>query len=92
MCVELKRRNRDIYYWTDEKHEVDFILKNPDNTLIGINISFTDAIGERETNALLAAKKDLRNMKKMILITKNTEKKEKNILYIPLWKWLLEKE
>ncbi|MFH1915689.1 MAG: ATP-binding protein [Nanoarchaeota archaeon] len=91
VLVELKRRNKDIYYWTNEKHEVDFIIKNPDNTLIGINVSFTDTIDERETNGLLAVKKELKNMKKMILITKNTEKKEKNITFIPLWKWLLEK-
>ena len=36
--VELKRRNLDAYYWKDRK-EVDFIVRNRDNTLTGINVT-----------------------------------------------------
>ncbi|MDP2924817.1 MAG: ATP-binding protein [Nanoarchaeota archaeon] len=88
--IELKRRDNDIYYWQNDKNqEIDFIIKNKDNSLTAINVSFTDIINERESLALLEFKKTFKMAKELIIITKNTEKKENNIKYIPLWKWLL---
>jgi len=89
--VELKRKNKDIYYWKD-KNEVDIVLKNKNQKITAINISYTDEIEEREIKGLLEFQKNFKNIEELILITKNLEKKENNIKFIPLWKWLLLKE
>ncbi|MBT5023439.1 ATP-binding protein [Candidatus Woesearchaeota archaeon] len=87
--IELNRREKDIYYWK-EKGEVDFVIKNKDNSLVAINVSYTNEINERETNALIEFKKKFNKTNELILITKDTEKTNDSIKYIPLWKWLLE--
>lgn len=87
--VELKRRNISPYYWKS-KWEVDFVIKNPDQSLEAINVSYTDEIAEREQKAMAEFGKEFEKVKSLTLITKNTEKKEGNISYVPLWKWLLE--
>jgi hypothetical protein len=86
--IELKRRNKGIYYWKN-KYEVDFVIKEPN--LIAINVTFTDETPEREIKALLEFKDKFKNSM-LMLITKNTEKIQDNIKFIPLWKWLLIKE
>ncbi len=88
--LELKRQNKQVYYWANQ-NEVDFVIKNEDNSLQGINVSFTDKIKERETKGLKELKKQKKKTKKLTLITKNTEKKEHGITFIPLWKWLITK-
>ena len=88
--IELKRRNQQPYYWKN-KGEVDFVIKNKDQSLTAINITFTDEISEREIKSLLDFKDKFKKTSKLILITKNTEKQEKEISYVPLWKWLLER-
>lgn len=87
--IELKRREKDPYYWK-ETREVDFVIKDKDNSLTAIDVSYTDETKERETNSLLEFKKEFRKTKKLILLTKDTEKKEQGIEFIPLWKWLLQ--
>lgn len=96
VLVELKRRDKDPYYWTNEKQgEVDFIIKNKDNSVEAINVSYADEIDNRETEGLLSFKEKFAKAKKLIIITKNIEKEEKTknkkIRFIPLWKWLLGK-
>ncbi|MBU2639289.1 MAG: ATP-binding protein [Nanoarchaeota archaeon] len=86
--IELKMRNKEIYYWKNN-NEVDFIIKNKDNSLEAINVSYTDDLDEREVKGLLEFKKKFRKIKKLVIITKNMEKKENGIKFIPLWKWLL---
>ncbi len=88
--IELKRRNQQPYYWKN-KGEVDFVIKNKDQSLTAINITFTDEISEREIKSLLDFKDKFKKTSKLILITKDTEKQEKEIDYVPLWKWLLER-
>ena len=91
VLIELKRRGENPYYWT-KKGEVDFVVKNRDQSLSAINISYTDEINERETSSLLEFKNEFGSKTKdLILLTKDTEKKEKGIVFIPLWKWLLQK-
>ncbi len=88
--LELRKKEKEFFYWKNEKHEeVDFILKNPDNSLTAINVTYSDEIKERELNALLDFKEKFSKTKEMIIITKDIEKMEENIRYIPLWKWLL---
>ena len=87
--VELKRREKDVYYWQN-KGEVDFIIKNKDNSLEAMNVSFTNEINDREVKSLSEFKKEYKTkIKEIIIITNDLEKKEKGIEFIPLWKWLL---
>ncbi len=88
--LELRRKKEEIYYWKNEKHEeVDFVIKNKDNRLTAINVTYSNEIDEREIKALLNFKKEFKKTKDIIIITKNIEKKEIGIKFIPLWKWLL---
>jgi len=86
--LELKRRNAETYYWKNQ-NETDFIVKKPDNSLEAINVTYTDEINERETKGLEEFKKQNKKTTKLTLITKNTEKQQNEIQYIPLWKWLI---
>ena len=88
--LELRKKEEEIYYWKNEKHEeADFIIKNKDNSLTAINVFYSDEINEREIKVLLDFKERFKKTKEIIIITKNTEKKEQGIKFIPLWKWLL---
>jgi hypothetical protein len=87
--IELKRRNKDLYYWKG-KGEADFVVKNEEQTLSAVNVTYSDKIDEREINGLLEFKKKFgKKVKKLIILTKDIEKKESGIEFIPLWKWLL---
>lgn len=87
--IELKRRDFSPYYWKGKK-EVDFIIKNKDQSLSAINVCYGDEIEEREIEGLTEFKKEFEKTKDLLLITKDLEKKENGIRFIPLWKWLLE--
>src|SRR3989338_41266 len=89
-CVraELLRKGKETYYWK-EKGEVDFVVKNQDNTLTVINVSFADDIQEREINSLKEFKTKFKKVDTLILLTRNIEEKTEGVLKIPLWKWLL---
>src|SRR3989338_8467288 len=78
--IELKRRNKNIYYWKDSQ-EVDFIIKNKDNTLQAINVIFSNEIHEREVEGLLKFKKQFSKTKELILLTKDLEKQEDRTNY-----------
>lgn len=87
--LDIKRRGLYPYYWK-KKGEVDFVVKDKNQGLTGINVSYTDEIEEREMNGLLEFKKEFRSkVKQMIILTKNTARTEHGIKFIPLWKWLL---
>lgn len=86
--IELKRKGINPYYWTGKK-EVDFIVKEKDNSLTAINVTYTDDVDKREVEGLLEFSNLFKKTNKLIILTKDIEKKEKNILFIPLWKWLL---
>jgi len=87
--LELRRRGYDPYYWK-KGGEVDFVLKNSDNTLSAVNVTYTDDIPGREMDALREfAGVFGSRVKDQVLITKDTEKMDGDIRCIPLWKWLL---
>ncbi len=91
VCIELLKRKNDIYYYYDS-NEVDFVIKNKDNSLIGINVCYSDNIPEREINGLkYFSEKFKKKVRANIIITKDYEDHKDNITYIPLWKWLLQK-
>jgi predicted AAA+ superfamily ATPase len=85
----LKRRKVEFFYWK-EKREIDFVIKGIDGALTGINCTCTDHIRQGEINALLEFKEYFgEKVSRLILLTKNLEKKENDISYVPLWKWVL---
>lgn len=89
--VELLRSGTTPFYWKKKK-EVDFVVKGPDNLLTAINVSYTDAIHEREKEGLREFAGEYGEMEKeLIILTKDTEQTDDNINLIPLWKWLLGK-
>jgi predicted AAA+ superfamily ATPase len=86
--VELKRREKDTYYWTNNG-EVDFVIKNKDNSLTAINVSYSDDIGEREVKPLHEFKSSFDKTKELLILTKNTSQEKDGIKYVPLWEWFL---
>jgi uncharacterized protein len=88
--IDLKRKEKEVFFWKN-KNEVDFIIKSRDNSLEAINVSYTNEIDEREIKGLMEFKKEFKKTKKLTILTKDTEKKESGIDYVPLWKWLLKK-
>lgn len=87
--LELKRRGKVVYYWKN-KGEVDFMVKG--TPLLALNVSYADAVNERELRALQECKEKWGKNQKLVLLTRDLEKKEKGIHYIPLWKWLLQED
>jgi len=88
VLVELKRRNKEVYYW-ENKGEVDFVVKE-DNKLLGINVCYSDEIDKREIKSLEELKEKFgKKVERFLIITKNIEKKQGGIEFIPLWKWLI---
>jgi uncharacterized protein len=85
--IELLRKEQNINYWFS-KNEIDFIISK-NNKLDLINVCYFDQIPDREIKGFLEFKEKHKNINSMIIITKNLEKKENGILYIPIWKWLL---
>lgn len=88
--VELLRRGKEVYYWKD-RGEVDFVIKESDNGLTAINVTFTDKIEKRETNSLHDLKAKFKKVQRLIILTRDREEQKEGIEYVPLWKWLLEK-
>lgn len=83
----LKKQEKEFFYWKN-KHEVDFIIKEG-LELQAVNVSIGDTIEKRERDSLFEFKEKFKNVKELILITKDTEKIAEGIKYVPLWKWLL---
>ncbi len=91
--LEIMQQNEQVYYWqNDSNEEIDFIIKNKDNSLTAINVTYSDEIDKKEFNIFKEFKEKYRNTKKFIILSKSIEKIEEGIEIIPLWKWLLKKE
>ena len=101
VATELKIRQSfepgtEIYYWKDQSgREVDFLVKD------GLEVSeliqvcqYISNLGtkEREVKGLVKAMEEF-NLESGLIITEDFEDEEKienkNIIYVPLWKWLL---
>lgn len=90
--IELKRRNKEVYYYKG-KGECDFIIiDNKQLQAIQVCSDINDLTESREINGLLEAMSAL-NLKTGTIITRDVSKEEKIdnklISYIPLYKWLL---
>ncbi len=89
VMIELLRRKKSAYYWKN-KCEVDFVIKNSDNSLTAINVSYTNELDEREIKGLLEFKEGYKSrVKELIILSKDLEQKIKGVKVVPLWKWLL---
>ncbi len=99
--IELRKKeildpNLEIYYWKDYKQrEVDFVLKEglKIKQLIQVCYSLDDYnTKEREIKSLIKASEELK-CNNLLVITWDFEGEEKikgkNIIYKPLWSWLL---
>jgi len=87
--VDLKRRGYEPCYWKKTK-EVDFVIREKSNVLTAINVSYTDTLDNREVEGLLEFKNTFPSeVKKLMILTKNVEQKKGDIIYVPLWKWLI---
>ena len=102
VAIELQRRKSalsqfEIYYWKDyQQHEVDFVVKKGNNIIKLIQVTYADSreeIKEREIKSLLKARKELR-CSNLMIITWDYEQEEEieneQIIFVPLWKWLLQ--
>jgi predicted AAA+ superfamily ATPase len=84
----LLRRQEDIFYWHNKK-EVDFIISDR-GILKAVNVSFGPVIEQREIDSLNECLTKFKKAREAVVITKDIDKKEGKITYIPLYKWLLE--
>lgn len=78
------------FFWRDShKNEVDLVLKKGKKPL-PVEVKFKRSIRSGDKKGL---KKFMSKFKvsKAVMLTKNLEKRERNIKYVPLWKWLLAK-
>jgi hypothetical protein len=86
----LDKPNRQIFYWRDGGGSVDFVTRE-DKEFLGINVAYgrePDPAGMRSLLALRGAAG--RRETDLTVITKDTERTENGISFVPLWKWLLE--
>ena len=90
--IELVRTGVSPFYWKKKK-EVDFVIKSADNNLVAINVCYTDEIPDREVESLYEFEKEFgKKVKGRIILTKDLEKECEGIVYIPLWKWLIQEK
>ena len=89
--------NREIFYFTLNNGEVDFVIKKGKKVLILLQSCYdiTNYVTkERETKSLIKAGKELK-CQNLLIINSEYEGEEKTqgqkIKFIPIWRWLLEK-
>lgn len=91
--LELKRRNRNVFYHKNKK-ECDFVIKEGRKIVGAIQVTkdLTAENKEREIDGLLEAMSAY-NLKRGFIITKDEESemhlKGKKIFIVPAYKWLL---
>jgi hypothetical protein len=94
--LELKRRNKEVYYYKN-KHECDFVIRN--NQKITQAIQVTREINEtnkdREINGLLEVLDNF-NLKNGMILTYDQDEEilieKKKVIIKPIWKWLIEEK
>jgi predicted AAA+ superfamily ATPase len=97
VAIELQRKKfmnngLEVYYWKDyQQNEVDFVIKKGKDIKQLVQVTYVNdknEIKEREIKALFKAGRELK-CNNLLVITWDYESKENNIIFLPLWKWLL---
>jgi len=87
--MELKRNRAAIHYWKG-KQEIDFAILNPSLSLL--NVSYTDALPEREVSGILEGLSEF-GLSRGTILTRNMfeiiQRDGKEIECVPLWAWLI---
>lgn len=104
VAIELKIRQsfdpgKEIYYWRDyQQREVDFVIKEGTKVrqLIQVCWDLSDLeTKEREVKALVKAMEEFK-LREGLVVTEDHEGEEKikgkKIIFVPLWKFLLESQ
>jgi len=96
VAVELLRRGYSLYYWRDERREVDFVLRRglKVEELIQVTTELTKDNYKREIAGLVDVGERLK-AERLTVITWDDEdvieESGREVRVIPLWKWLIEK-
>ncbi len=106
VAIELKKKEMknklSVFYWKNpQQEEVDFVLKKGAKVKQLIQVCFNISnvkTKDREIRALLKASRELK-CQDLLIITENYDNEKniewfgikRNIKFLPLWKWLLEK-
>ena len=94
--LELKRRNKDVYYYRN-KHECDFVIQHKLNITQAIQVTqqITETNKEREINGLLEVLHSF-NLQHGLILSYDQEDEliieDKKIIIKPIWKWLLDEQ
>lgn len=96
--LELIRSGKEVFFWKNTKQqEVDFVIKEGIKPTQLIQVCWNvknEKTKQREVDGLLSAMETF-NFKKGVILTEDYAELEKynqkEIRYIPLWKWLISK-
>lgn len=94
VAIELKKRNKEIYYFRNKK-ECDFIIKQGIKVTNAIQVCYelNEGNKKREIDGLLEAMNKFK-LKKGLILTFDLDSEEKiegrKIKFVPVWKWLLD--
>jgi len=92
--LNLRKKYKEIFYFQKDK-ECDFIIKEKEKVIQAIQVcyDFNKENRDREISGLLEAMNELK-LKQGLILTHNQEDKfeieGKEIILMPVWKWLLE--
>lgn len=91
--IELKRRKKEIYYYSNKK-ECDFVIKEGTKITEAIQVchEFNEENREKEINGLLEAMDKFKLKQGMILTNEQIEEidiRNKKIMVLPVFKWLI---
>ncbi len=92
--IELKRRNKEIYYFAD-KHECDFVIKEGTEIVAAIQACYAlDEVNkEREINGLIEAMEKFKLREGTILTFEQTEEiivQNNKIRILPVYRWIMD--
>ncbi|MBP1357366.1 MAG: ATP-binding protein [Sulfolobus sp.] len=89
--ISYKETSEDLYYWKDDKGEVDFVIVKGSEVKRLIQVTYAESdkdIEKREIDNLVRVGRILR-CNDLNVITYDYEGREGNIKFIPLWKFLI---
>jgi predicted AAA+ superfamily ATPase len=89
--LQMRMLGKEAYFWEGDG-EVDFVALGKNGDLQAINVSYSDQVQKRETDALHEFSEKFRRTKRLLLITKDRTGTENGVECIPLHRWLLMKE